>query len=71
MNVTKAELFDMIMELRKCVDLLMGKPRGEISMTEYRIACERRDKATMRRYLDQEEQQPIRKNVLSGPPEPR
>jgi hypothetical protein len=53
MNVTKAELFSMIESLQERLDLIEGRPRGPISMTEYRLACYRKDKATMQRYLDQ------------------
>jgi len=52
MNVTKKELFDMIIELRERVDALTGKPRGLITMTEARIAGERGDKVTLQLYLD-------------------
>lgn len=53
MNVTKKELFDMIIELRERVDALTGKPQGPITMTEARLANERGDKVTFRRWLDQ------------------
>lgn len=37
------------------LDELLGRPRGPISLTEYRIACETGDRETMRRFLKQEE----------------
>ncbi len=37
------------------LDELLGRPKGPISMTEYRIACETGDRETMRRFLKQEE----------------
>ena len=37
------------------LDELLGRPRGPIIMTEYRIACETGDRETMRRFLKQEE----------------
>ena len=37
------------------LDELLGRPRGPISMTEYRIACETGDRETVRRFLKQEE----------------
>ena len=52
-NVTKEELFNMILALQARLDLIEGRPRTEITMTEYRLACYRKDKATMQRYLDQ------------------
>ena len=52
-NVTKSELFAMIEELRQRLDLIEGRPRGPISMTEARLANERGDKATLQRYLQQ------------------
>jgi hypothetical protein len=53
-NITKEELLARIEKLEERVDLLMRKPRGPIGMTEYRHACERKDKAVMRAYLEQE-----------------
>lgn len=52
-NVSKEDLFNMILRLQERLDLLEGRPRGPISMTEARLACERKDKATMRLYLEQ------------------
>lgn len=46
-NITKSELFNMILELRERLDLLAGKPRGPITMTEARLANERGDKVTV------------------------
>lgn len=40
-------------------DLLIGKPRGPITMTEARLANERGDKATVKRYLDQFKKNPV------------
>ena len=53
MNISKEELFKMYVSLRDRLDRLEGHQRGPITMREYRIACERSDKATMRRYLMQ------------------
>lgn len=53
MNVTKKELFDMIIELQERVDALTGKPRGPITMREARLANERGDKVTVKRFNDQ------------------
>ena len=53
-NTTKEELLARIEKLEERIDLLMRKPRGPISMTDYRHACERKDKAVMRVYLEQE-----------------
>lgn len=46
------------------LDLLLGRPRGPISMTEYRLACERKDRAVMRQYLEQEERRPRHKSEI-------
>lgn len=54
-NVTKQELLTRIEALEARLDQLLGWPRGPITMTEYRLACERKDRATMRAYLRQEE----------------
>jgi hypothetical protein len=48
-----------IEKLEEALDLLMGKPRGPISMTEARLAQERGDKALVKRYLAQESQRII------------
>lgn len=53
-NVTKEELFDLYMELRERLDLIEGRPRGPISITEARLANERGDKATVKRFHLQE-----------------
>jgi hypothetical protein len=53
-NLTKEELFNMIEALRERLDLLEGRPRGPISMTEARLAQERGDKATVKRFYMQE-----------------
>jgi len=53
MTVNKQELLDMILKLQERLDLLEGRPRGEVTMRDYRLACERGDKATMARYLAQ------------------
>jgi hypothetical protein len=52
-HTTKEELFNMILDLQRRLDLIEGRPRTTITMTEYRLACERKDKVTMQRYLDQ------------------
>jgi len=54
-NVTKEELLKRIEALEERLDAIEGRPRGPITMREYRIACERKDRATMRAYLRQEE----------------
>lgn len=50
MNITKKELFDMIIDLRARLDALTGIPRGEISMTEARLAHLRGDRVTVELY---------------------
>jgi hypothetical protein len=52
-NVTKEELFNMILKLQERLDLIDGRPRGPISMREARLANERGDKATLQKYYDQ------------------
>lgn len=47
------DLEKRIEALEERLDLLTGKPRGPITMTEYRLANERGDKATVQRYLAQ------------------
>ena len=47
------ELETRIDALEDLVNRLLGIPRTPITMREYRIACERRDKPTIRRYLAQ------------------
>lgn len=47
------ELENRIDALEHLVNRLLGTPRGPISMTEARLANERGDKATLRRYLAQ------------------
>jgi hypothetical protein len=47
------ELETRIDALEALVNRLLGKPQTPISMREYRLAAERRDKVTMRRYLAQ------------------
>lgn len=47
------ELETRIDALEVLVNRLLGKPQTPISMREYRLACERRDKVMMRRYLAQ------------------
>ena len=59
-NVTKEELLQRIEALEARLDRLEGRQRGPITMTEYRLACERKDKAMMRRYLDQEHEKYLR-----------
>lgn len=39
--------------LEALIDRLLGKPQTPITMREYRLAGERGDKVTMRRYLAQ------------------
>jgi hypothetical protein len=51
------DLEKRIEALEERLDLLTGKPRGPISMTEARLANERGDKATVQRYLRQFEKQ--------------
>ena len=53
-NLTKEELFNMIEALRERLDLLEGRPRGPITLTEARLAKERGDKATVKRFYMQE-----------------
>ena len=76
-NVTKADLFNMILRLQEQMDLLVGRPRGPLSMTDLRLAAERGDKATIARYWAQfskEELQgmnstkggPVKTSVLCG-----
>lgn len=52
------EAMERIEALEARLDLLMGKQRGPITMTEYRLACERKDRAVMRQYLEQEKRRP-------------
>jgi hypothetical protein len=56
------DLEKRIEALEERLDLLTGKPRGPISMTEYRLACERKDKAMIQRYLDQFKSKEVGKN---------
>ena len=53
-NITKQDLFAMIEQLTARLDRLEGRPRGPISMTEARLAKERGDKATVKRFYMQE-----------------
>jgi len=54
--MTKLERLETRIEsLETRLDDLLGRPRGPISLTEYRIACETGDRETMRRFLKQEE----------------
>ena len=53
MNITKQELLKRIEALEARLDSLTGIPRKAISMTEARIARERGDMATYRRFLAQ------------------
>lgn len=47
------ELEDRIENIERRIDELLGRARGPITMKEYRLACERKDRATMRAYLRQ------------------
>lgn len=68
--VTKSELFSMILDLKARLDELEGKPlRGPITMREYRIACERGDKALMACYLAQEENRSCSRITKSSGPD--
>lgn len=51
------DLEKRIEALEERLDLLAGKQRGPITMTEARLACERGDKATVQRYLRQFEKE--------------
>jgi hypothetical protein len=53
MNVTKKELFNMIEALRERLDRIEGRPRGPITMTDLRLACQRGDKSTIHQYWEQ------------------
>jgi len=60
------DLEKRIEALEERLDLLEGHPRTEITMTEYRLACYRKDKAVMRRYLDQFKPKEVGKNGAGG-----
>ena len=54
--MTRLEYLETRIEaLESRLDQLLGRPRGPITMAEYRRACEKKDRATMRRFLQQEE----------------
>jgi hypothetical protein len=68
MNVTKQDLFNMILVLQERLDLIDGRPRGPITMREARLANERGDKATLQLYYRQFEQNvPKREDPAAGP----
>lgn len=59
------DLEKRIEALEARIDLLMGKPRGPITMTEARLANERGDKAIVRRF-EQQENERIRQQTKGG-----
>jgi len=60
------QLETRIARLEECIDLLMGKPRGPITMTEARLANERGDFSIVERFNRQEDERILAERRLAA-----